>query len=93
MKIQVRQEHIDKGSPGSMEACPINHALREAFNTENIYVGMRTYMWLQQDFPCACVNGKDFRISKRAARWAIAFDNGKPVKPFVFNLMQLNAGR
>lgn len=39
MKIKVTQQHIDEGTPGDKNKCPICNALMAAFHTQRIEVG------------------------------------------------------
>lgn len=90
MKITVTAKHIEQGQRKEMSYCPIALAIKDAVpEAKEVYVGMRWYIWLQKAFPAACINGKDFRVSKRVAQQAIAFDEGKHIEPFSFRLMPL----
>lgn len=77
MKIEVKQEHIEKGQKGSPFLCPIAWAIREqtdlkSFGVTPEYIRIKhKYIW---------------NIPKKVSVFIQKFDNDEQVKPFSFNL-------
>lgn len=82
LKVNVTQEHIDKGVRYHSDICPIAWALRDALSVGCCGVvvraseatwfedGCRHHAWL----PCT------------AQQFVVEFDNGQDVSPFSFEL-------
>ena len=81
MKIQVTQEHINKGAPGSGALCPITLAATDAGLT-NVYTdpGGLEYHW-----PTAYSLCRD-PLPIIALDFMQDFDNNHPVTPFAFDI-------
>ena len=75
MKIQIKKKHIEQGKRGRSTLCPIALALKEK-GFECVKVNAETVE----------VDGTDLVLSKQEARFVELFDDGRPVKPFVFRL-------
>jgi hypothetical protein len=78
MKIEVTQEHIEKGVPEEECNCPIALAIRDAFNVEELEVS---------------VNATVIRVGfdhcptpEEAEAFVCDFDDGRSVRPFTFDL-------
>jgi hypothetical protein len=76
MKIKVQRRHIRDGVQWDWSACPIALAITEVLGVGDVSVG-------QGVFRCGNTN---FGTSRRAERFIERFDDGKAVKPFVFEL-------
>ena len=90
MKIEVKQEHIDEGVPGSRCLCPVALAITEV-------VGRKAYVtpWF-----CYFYDGENKRptsigLPAAVIKFALMFDDGDPVEPFTFEaaLNQLIGGK
>jgi hypothetical protein len=82
MTIHVQQKHIDQGESRRSCFCPIALALADSFS-DVIYASVGT-----GDF---AVNRRGFNLlqsplPESASKFVRAFDNGKPVKPFTFEI-------
>lgn len=82
--INVTQEHIDKGSPGSPSYCPLSLAARETFNVSYICVNFsEIHRGLSQ-------NDIYYALTTDAMREFIrVFDSHNPVKPTSFEVESL----
>lgn len=87
MKISIRQEHIEAGSPWHAEACPIALAIYEQVPCEHVRVNRDT----------VCIWGRTqsgqgrlslHRLPLEAAEFTMRFDCGglDAVEPFEFDL-------
>lgn len=85
MKINVTQEHIDKGRAAVLlhrapcYVCPIAQALADA-GFHQVSVGREEAYWWE--------NGSEtvFYIPEVVSEWITAFDNGLYVEPFTLDL-------
>lgn len=80
IKISITKAHIRDGVPGNECDCPIALALKDALLTNDVAVnpdGMR-------------VNNRTFSADKKDRRFIERFDNGKPVKPYSFEINRTN---
>lgn len=85
MNIDVRQEHIDKGSGCHSVDCPVAHAVRDAFEIEqgvsvrpnHVMVTLRSEQNLHR---------RHYELPKEAQRAIENYDKGKKMKPFQFPL-------
>lgn len=80
MRVKVTQDHIDKGQPDDCGVCPIARAVDDAFGVENALVWDDEIEVITKDrmYLAVC-------HSKATTDFMLAFDEGKPVKPFQFN--------
>jgi nitrate/TMAO reductase-like tetraheme cytochrome c subunit len=84
MKIEVTQKDIDKGLRSSCYECPIAHAFKRkvknkirygfAVNADSIDLVTKDFKWYIHALP------------KKAQTFIKRFDDGKPVKPFTFEI-------
>jgi hypothetical protein len=76
MRIEVRQEHIDKGERDRCTSCPVALALNDAgFKGAAV-----TFAMLNLSFYLTVPT------PPKAAEWITQFDNGDTVAPFDFEL-------
>lgn len=84
IRIEVSKRDIRLGTPGEIFVCPLARATRRTLglkatdavcvaSTVGIY---RTPVSLEEDY----------ELPKRANKFVLAFDEGKPIKPFSFKL-------
>ncbi len=76
MKINVTVEHIKRGVPASPRACPVALALRER-GFDVMFTGAYA-LWYNLDV---------ITMPEEVLDFAAAFDAGKPVEPFSFELV------
>lgn len=80
MKIQVKQEHINKGIRGDFGSCPIALAIREALSGKYVDVGVGF---------CK-VEGETASLPSEVRRFIVIFDDSiqdrKWLEPFEFEL-------
>lgn len=74
ISVQVRQEHIDKGSKGDPYKCPVALAL-----SENFPYSIVGYYYSSANFDC-------YANSEKLRRFMVSFDSGSSVKPGKFFL-------
>jgi len=76
MKICVTQADIESGKPLTITKCAVACALRRC---------VKSFVWLNNYVVCT---GKDkyVNLPERASNFTRNFDDGKPVKPFTFDL-------
>lgn len=77
MRINVTQEHIDRGVRGDCAACPIALATTEVIHERVGVVGL--HIIDNDGIPI-----KETTVKMR--QFMDNFDDGKPVQPFSFNL-------
>lgn len=83
MRIKVKQEHIEAGTPCSIFACPVFYALQCAgFNVANV-MGRTASFWEASPEDSALMISL---LPKETVSWIKKFDEGKKVKPFSFSL-------
>jgi len=79
MKIEVKQEHIDKGDRTSPCSCPVALALKEA--------GLPDPGVTETQIRLDVMNSwRSVQIPDEAAAFVRAFDAGESVQPFTFDL-------
>jgi hypothetical protein len=78
LRVEVKQQHIDKGRRRRSESCPIALAVRDA-GYRDVKVGLNLSFGKR-----GTPGRKILRLPLQASVWIHNFDNGKPVKPFVF---------
>lgn len=82
LKVNVTQEHIDKGERYSTSACPIAWALRDVLPTDSFGVNVRASVavWFR--------NGGYYQagLPRTAQDFVVEFDNGHNMSPFSFGL-------
>lgn len=80
MKIEVTQDLIDRGVQGDCEACPIALAILLATGAREVDIG----------YDGVCIGGKrrvePGAVPDAAWQWMNAFDDGRSVEPFSFDL-------
>jgi hypothetical protein len=76
MRIEIKQEHIDKGIKSNCERCPVALALKDATG--------KTYTVGYEAEVVSWDGGESLLIPKDARDFAWHFDHGNPVIPFVF---------
>ena len=87
MLIEVSQEHIDAGDPGSIGSCPVALALKSKVKCEflRVYtvfgfpIARVRIMNKEPSYKFVCIN-----VSRAVYRFIKRFDRNKPVKPFNF---------
>jgi len=83
MKIQVTQEHIDRGKRGSCGSCPIALAGKAAFPDYQIEVGL-TSMQFHDKLTFEHLFG--IYLPEKASKFIDDFDAERRVTPFEFDL-------
>lgn len=78
MKIEVTQEHIDKGDRFSPSCCPLALAIKDATGLYGVSVGA--------DYVTRMEPYRFITLPRRAAGFRKAFDRAEKVKPFTFEL-------
>ena len=78
MRIEVTQEHIDKGRRHCLRLCPIALALREATGR----------VW-SVSFDCLRPHRGRFYSANLTRSFMLRFDAGKPCEPFSFDLEEI----
>ena len=82
LKVNVTQEHIDKGERYSTSACPIARALKDVLPADSCAVNVRAAVavWFQ--------NSGYYRawLPHSAQDFVVEFDSGQDVEPFSFEL-------
>lgn len=76
--IRITRAHIRDGEAGSLCDCPIALALKDTLITNNVRV----------DAYGIHVNHVAFAVSKKDRSFIARFDEGKPVKPYSFELQR-----
>lgn len=76
MLIEVTQADIDKGEASNCSECPVALAARRAFLSRNVSVNQ----------VILCTNQDIYSLPKSARQFILDFDDGKPVKPFSFQI-------
>lgn len=82
MTITVSQDDIEQGQPLKGLSCPIALAIKRATGLEYVGVGVRQYWY------------KDLAggvLPPEVTEFVKAFDSGKPVEPFTFELEDLKS--
>jgi hypothetical protein len=80
IRIKVTQEHINKGRRRACRQCPVALAIVEQTEFPNPWVG-DTHVDL-----VTSPESPSYKLPAEVQRFIDNFDNGKPVKPFAFNL-------
>ena len=83
MKIEVKQEHIDKGYRRSKCWCPVALALRDA-GLEQPSVNPLRIIYSRGLHTVGC------EVPESAKQFILAFDVGECVKPFSFALEEID---
>ena len=82
LKVNVTQEHINKGERHSTSACPIAWALKDVLPADSCAVNVRASVavWFR--------NSDYYRawLPRSAQDFVVEFDNGQDVSPFSFEL-------
>ena len=81
VRVNVKQEHIDKGAPRVGDMCPIALSLREKFPEFNWWV---YYTTIALSLPFKSTD--QIPMPKPAQEFISKFDVEEPVKPFGFYL-------
>ena len=84
IKINVTQEDIDKGIQGSCVNCPTGLALQRTFPSSN-YIHVDT-VDIEYGINPESDEFKSVETPQEVIDFIDDFDNGKPVKPFFFEL-------
>ncbi len=79
MKITVTAEHIAKGKIKACRECPVALAIRECFpDTEDFYIVVgNTFVNIHR---------KEYILPEEVSMYIRAFDAGKSILPFEFEL-------
>lgn len=80
MKINVTQDDIDCGIIGNCELCPIALAILPIVSPLPVEV----------DNCCIEIGGVQYNSPNSVCQFIDDFDNGKPVKPFSFELEKIS---
>ena len=80
MKIEVKQEHIDKGIQCSAESCPIARAVK-AKTHRSVYVSDNDMHYTRSSGNTVMVD-----LPTVAQKFIAAFDKGQKVRPFAFEV-------
>lgn len=75
MKIKVKQKHIDAGKRWYTGNCPVALAIKEVYKTD---------VWVYSD--SIRIADNSLEIPDAVKGFVNAFDSGKPVSPFEFEL-------
>ncbi len=81
MKIEVKQEHIDKGIRYKCDACPVALAIKEQINPHGLIVRNNIIIKLKSTSKIMVLF-----IPKKAQTFIMSFDALRKVEPFVFDL-------
>lgn len=85
MKIRVTKRHIKAGHKGSETSCPIALAVREAIKKTCLPKFLRSKsVVVGPDISIG--NGMSMQHTAEISAFIDAFDAGKEVKPFIFDL-------
>ena len=83
VKVNVTARHIRNGEHEDASGCPIALALLTATNLPGWEVNGSAF---NNDIWHASCQGWEEVLPKKAARFALAFDNAEPVEPFSFTI-------
>jgi hypothetical protein len=75
MRIKVTQEDIDCGHRGDSQRCPIAQGIRRLRNPQHVEV----CDWIE-------IDNDNYEAPAEVIEFIVAFDEGKPVEPFEFEL-------
>jgi hypothetical protein len=81
MKVEVRQEHINKGWPGEPTWCPLYLAIREVL-PNILYVNFTHVVYWKFEGE----KRSKYRLPGTARKFVRDFDRLKKVEPFIFVL-------
>lgn len=84
MRIQVKQEHIDKGTRGNPFHCAIAQAIKSQFE------GLK-FLDICVEAGRISVEGKSYRSTVAVKKFIDRFDESLIVSPFSFNLISLKS--
>jgi hypothetical protein len=87
MKIEVKQEHIERGKPGGCY-CPIALAVKETLNPYDVSVGYHSMSVFT-----TVIDMKTVKLPRPAFDFAFDFDAGRNVAPFSFEIEGLEANQ
>ena len=76
--IHVTAQDISEGLPGNSQFCPVALAVNKAIHREKD---------VQVDGNAITIDDVDFTISETVRQFIADFDDGKPVKPFCFEII------
>lgn len=82
MKIEVKQEHIEKGKRQDACHCPVALAIKDTVKVKFVYVHLFEIN-LKKKWARKAV---EITLSKKVEKFVKKFDDGKKVKPFSFEL-------
>ncbi len=79
MKVEVKQKHIDEGTPYAEDSCPLALAIQEQGGPA--WVGDIIQLSSSR---CSLEHAVSFRHTKVSAKFIQDFDDGREVKPHTF---------
>jgi hypothetical protein len=82
LHINVTQQHIDRGKRCNSERCPVALSILEVLpETSYVSVDVRIYVEPSDTYDYIAAESPD-----EVCRFTSAFDDGKPVSPFSFEV-------
>lgn len=88
MKLDITQEHIDKGIRGSFESCPIALAAKKECPGKRIHINSATIRAYDITDDNDRETGLIYWLPVAARDFIQAFDGREPVKPFSFEITE-----
>lgn len=87
MKVRITQGMIDDGVPIDPQKCPLSIGIRDAA-AEELADGHPVLVAAFVSFAWIWIGDRRMQVSmpREAAAFVCAFDNGRPVQPFEFDL-------
>lgn len=86
VKIEVKQYHIDSGTPKNFSCCPIALAVQEVFPHYVVEVGEFDLTLENGTGDCDYEKYLEYELPAEACDFVEQFDSGHYVRPFDFEL-------
>jgi hypothetical protein len=81
LRVEIKQAHIDAGKPRKSYECMMALAVREA--TDRVAMSTTRYVYVDDPVGVSATKRVIYALNDTAIKRLKAFDEGKPVKPFV----------
>jgi hypothetical protein len=84
MKVEVKQEHINRGWPGEPTGCPVFLAVQDKLPSVAEITSKYIYYWRR--LSSSVRYEERFLLPSSAKKFIKKFDSGKQVEPFTFTI-------